>query len=506
MSAAVSLKKLFAGYALPVPDVTVTGIAMDSRRVAAGDLFVACHGRGTHGLAHLEQAIERGAAAVAWEPASGWTAPATDLPEVAVPALSRRVGEIAARFYGEPSRAMYCVGVTGTDGKTSTAYLLAQALECLAEPCAYVGTLGIGRIDALSPNTHTTPDPVQLQRQLAAQRAGGVGACAMEVSSHALDQDRVSGVVFETAVLTNITRDHLDYHGTVEHYAAAKRRLFERDGLKVAVLNRDDAAGARWADELAVDVVEYGVGGDPSPRRRSVIAQNVRCDIDGIGFDVHTSWGDARITSSLLGRFNAYNLMAVLAVLLSRGVVLDRAVEVLGRLHTVPGRIEGFRGREGAPLVVVDYAHTPEALAQVLQALRAHTPRRLVCVFGCGGDRDRGKRPLMGRAAAATADAVIVTDDNPRSEAPEAIVAEILEGIDPAQRGRIRIEHDRAAAIRTAIGDAGSGDIVLVAGKGHERTQTYGAEVRDFSDRHFVAECLGIAPPDAAPVAGETIA
>jgi UDP-N-acetylmuramoyl-L-alanyl-D-glutamate--2,6-diaminopimelate ligase len=518
-SAQRSLQTLLAGFGVPAPDVEVSGVELDSRRVAPGDLFLACSGRGTHGLAHLEQALERGASAVAWEPAPGWAQPQVDVPEIAVPQLSQRAGEIAARFHGRPSERMFCAGVTGTDGKTSTAYLIAQALDRLKLPCAYIGTIGSGRIGHLQTATHTTPDAVSLQKQLAALRDDGAQALAMEVSSHALDQDRIAGMHFDVAVLTNLTRDHLDYHGTLEAYAAAKRRLFTRAGLDAVVINRDDATGREWIAGLqtAAQRIVYGLDGQPEPGCAHVIGRNLQLTPDGIALDLETWRGRARLQSRLLGRFNAYNLMAALAVLLARDTALEAAVAALAQSQTVPGRIEGYRGPAAAPLVVIDYAHTPDALKQILTAVRAHTPGRLICVFGCGGDRDRGKRPLMGAVAAELADTVIVTDDNPRSEDPGLIVREILGGIrsasddsrfrvrlsgndiesfpDPASRpdSRLQVIHDRAEAIRSAVRGAAADDVVVVAGKGHEQTQTYGNEVRPFSDREFVAALVGAA-------------
>jgi UDP-N-acetylmuramoyl-L-alanyl-D-glutamate--2,6-diaminopimelate ligase len=492
------LRDLLAGFGATVPNLRVSGVEMDSRRIAPGDLFLACRGQGgnrrSHGLAHLEQALARGAAAVAWEPAPGWAEPGVDVPSVAVERLSSRAGEIAARFHGRPSEHLYCVGVTGTDGKTSTAYLLAQALERLGTRCAYIGTIGTGFVDRLDTATHTTPDPASLQRLLAQLRKDGAQACAMEVSSHALDQERVAGMHFDAAVLTNVTRDHLDYHGTVENYAAAKRRLFECGDRAAAVLNRDDEHGARWAQALAAnrDVIVYGIDGDV-PHGRYVLARDVALTPQGLSFEIDSAWGRARLRSRLLGRFNVYNLLAVLAVLLAKGVAIDSAVEALSAVRTVPGRIEGYRGTQARPLVVVDYAHTPDALRQILGAVRAHTPGSLVCVFGCGGDRDRGKRPLMGAAAAELADRVVVTDDNPRSESPQAIVAEILAGIAAGQRAKVTVQHDRAQAIRDAVVGAGAQDVIVVAGKGHEEYQLYGNEVRAFSDRRFVAELVGAA-------------
>lgn len=489
-----SVKALLAGFAAPVTDINVTGVEMDSRRIAPGNLFLACKGQGQHhGLAHLGQAIERGAAAVAWEPASGWTQPAASIPGFAVENLSSHAGVIASRYYGEPTRDMFTVGVTGTDGKTSTAYLIAQALDRLDKPCAYLGTLGYGRVGKLDVATHTTPDAVTLQRHFSKMHAQGARAAAMEVSSHALDQDRAAGVHFDAAVLTNIMRDHLDYHGTVENYAAAKRKLFVSAGLKAAILNRDDAHGARWLEEFGGIAIAYGLDGAVPASHQYVLGRNLELLSSGLAFDVDSSWGQARIQCGLFGRFNAYNLLAALAAILQGGVNLRDAVHALNQSQTVPGRIEGYRGAKALPLVVVDYAHTPQALEQILKAVRAHTTGKLWCVFGCGGDRDRGKRPLMAAAAAKYADEVMITDDNPRSESPEAIVAEIKAGLPDASLARVI--HDRAQAITETVRAAGKDDAVVVAGKGHEDYQIYGADVRQFSDRTFVAGLVGATAP-----------
>lgn len=489
-----SVKALLAGFAAPVSDVNVTGVEMDSRRIAPGNLFLACKGQGQHhGLAHLGQAIERGATAIAWEPASGWARPQTNIPEVAIEKLASHAGVIASRYYGEPTRDMFTVGITGTDGKTSTAYLVAQALDRLEKPCAYLGTLGYGRIGKLDVATHTTPDAVTLQRHFSKMHEQGARAAAMEVSSHALDQDRAAGVHFDAAVLTNIMRDHLDYHGTVENYAAAKRKLFESAGLKAAILNRDDAHGARWLEEFGDIAIAYGLDGAAPGSRPYVLGRNLQLLDSGLAFDVDSSWGKARIQCGLFGRFNAYNLLAALAAILQGGVSLRDAVFALNQSQTVPGRIEGYRGAKAQPLVVVDYAHTPQALEQILKAVRAHTTGKLWCVFGCGGDRDRGKRPLMGAAAAKYADEVVITDDNPRSESPEAIIAEIKAGL--ADASSARVIHDRAQAIAEAVRAAGRNDTVVVAGKGHEDYQIYGTDVRKFSDRSFVAELVGATAP-----------
>ncbi|MES2883784.1 MAG: UDP-N-acetylmuramoyl-L-alanyl-D-glutamate--2,6-diaminopimelate ligase [Pseudomonadota bacterium] len=505
------LNKLLDGYAR-APELEVTGVEIDSRRVTAGDAFLAVRGIGSHGLQHVELALQRGASAVVWEPAPGIAEP-EDLavPQIAVAGLSKKVGEIAARFQGEPAKKLFTVGVTGTDGKTSTAYLVAQALDLLGADCGYLGTIGYGRVNALKEASHTTPDAIRLQELFAAFVADGLKAVAMEVSSHALDQARVSGIGFDVSILTNITRDHLDYHGTVEAYAAAKQKLFTDYRRGVAVLNRDDAVGAAWANELrnpdairgsapmpngasriASGLLVYGIEGDAPESGDWLIARDLKLSTDGLSFTLDSSFGGAVVHTKLLGRFNVYNLLAALAALLAKGVALADAVGVLARLQTVPGRIEGFKGPQAAPLVVVDYAHTPEALAQILKAVRAHCTGKLFCVFGCGGDRDRGKRPLMGAAAEQGADIAIVTDDNPRSESPRVIVDEILAGLKASGPAAMRVIHDRAEAIRTAIAEAGANDVVVVAGKGHETTQTVGKEVRAFSDRAFVAALVGV--------------
>ncbi|MDR3415677.1 MAG: UDP-N-acetylmuramoyl-L-alanyl-D-glutamate--2,6-diaminopimelate ligase [Nevskia sp.] len=501
MNAALAMRPLSAllqGYATALPDLTVTGVELDSRKVAPGALFLAVRGHSRHGLAFAGEALQRGAGAVAWEPDPGVAAPRLAVPVIAVDHLGAHAGEIAARFWNHPSRGLFTVGVTGTDGKTSTAHLVTQALDRLGAPCAYFGTLGYGRLDRLAVASHTTPDAVRLQRLLAEQRDAGMRACAMEVSSHALDQSRVGGVEFRVAALTNVGRDHLDYHGSLESYAAAKRRLFAWPGLQAAVLNRDDARGAAWArDRLDAAVTLYGLDGEP-PAGQHVLGFDLQPHAAGLGFTVRSSWGEARIDSRLLGRFNAYNLLAALAVLLHHGTPLPAAAAALSACGTVPGRAEGFRV-PGSPLVVVDYAHTPQALGQILQALRPHTAGRLWCVFGCGGDRDRGKRPLMGQAAAQLADRLIVTDDNPRSEDPAAIAAEILTGIPDAARQQLTVEHDRARAIERAVSAASAQDVVLVAGKGHEDYQLYGQERRRFSDREFVGGLLGVAAAGQQP-------
>ncbi len=483
------------------PSVRISAIAMDSRDVRPGALFLACRGGSQHGLSFADTAVHAGAVAVAAEVDPDWPAERLaalsgrlGVPVLAVPALGAKASEIAARFYGRPGDRLRLLGVTGTNGKTTVTQYLARALAADL-PCAIVGTLGAGYPDALVPTAHTTPDPVTLQATLAELLAGGARAVAMEVSSHALHQHRVAALRFDTAVFTNLTRDHLDYHRTMEAYADAKARLFRSPGLRAAVINTDDPFGLALFGETArrLPVVACGLDGVPAHAERFVVAERVVVDVTGLRLHVRSSWGEGELASPLLGRFNAANLLAVLAVLLESGVALGEALARIAALRTVPGRMERLGGGD-QPLVVVDYAHTPDALAQVLGALREHCAGRLHCVFGCGGERDRGKRPLMGEVAETLADHVIVTDDNPRHEDGDAIVAEIRAGL--REPGRATVERNRARAIALAVAGADPGDIVLVAGKGHEGYQQVGDLRLPFSDREVVLRLL---QSEAAP-------
>ncbi len=488
----MSLDRLLAGFA-PVPAsaaVTVSGLTLDSRQVHAGDLFCALAGEHGHGLEHVAQALARGAAAVIFEPVPLMAVPALPVPVLAVPALNDHLSAIAARFFGDPSAAMPVVGVTGTNGKSSCVHLLAQTLSVGDRACAMLGTLGYGFLGALQPASHTTPDAITVQAQLARLRAAGARWVAMEVSSHGLTQRRVEAVRFHFALFTNLSRDHLDYHQDLEAYFAAKQRLFTWPGLAAAIVNGDDAR----ADALlhvappASRRIRYGLQPQSLQGVDDVLwAQAVRPQPDGLEIDVTGSWGEARLRVPLLGAFNAANVLAVLAVLLASGVPLPTAAERLAGVQPVPGRM-ALHGGSGKPAVVVDYAHSPDALDKALRACRQHAAGTLWCVFGCGGDRDRGKRPQMGAIAVQLADHVILTDDNPRSEVPAEIIADIRAGL-PAGVA-CTVIHDRAEAIAQAIVRAQPGDVVLVAGKGHEDYQIVGAQRLPFSDTEQVMKCL----------------
>jgi len=457
-------------------DLRICGLSLDSRQVHPGEAFVALHGTRTHGIAFAAEAVARGAAVVLAEaPAVAGFTPG--VPVLWIDDLHARLGGIAARFHDHPSRALRLVGVTGTNGKTSTVQLITQALSRLGRTAASIGTLGAGLYGALDDGERTTPDAISVQRLLAGFRDQGATHVAMEVSSHALEQGRVAAVEFEVAAFTNLTRDHLDYHGTMEAYGAAKAKLFAWPGLKAAAINVDDAFGRALADRLPAGVralrTGTGTGGGVD-----VGADAIVTSAEGLAFELRTPWGSHAIRSALLGRFNVANLLAVVACLGALGEPFARIVEVVQTLSPVNGRMNRLGGDGRHPLVVVDYAHTPDALEQALSALRAHCAGRLICVFGCGGERDAGKRPQMGAIAERLADVAIVTDDNPRGEDGDAIVAQIRAGM---QRPAM-VERDRAGAIGMAIAQAGVDDVVLIAGKGHETYQEGAAGKRPFDD------------------------
>jgi UDP-N-acetylmuramoyl-L-alanyl-D-glutamate--2,6-diaminopimelate ligase len=488
VSARVALDELLAGIA-PAPRLDVAGLTLDSRSVAPGDAFVALRGGRGHGLDHAGEAAARGARAILWDPAEGRSPVRPDPPYVAVRELRDRLGAIADRFYGMPSSRLTVAGVTGTNGKTTCAWLLASAVERLARRGAYLGTLGAGFPPAVESGSLTTPDVITLHRQLRALADAGATHVAMEVSSHALDQRRVDGVRMRVAAFCNLSRDHLDYHGTMERYAEAKERLFRLPGLEHAVINVGDPVGARFAAALApgVALTAVAVGGAAPDAARFVHVARVHASEGGLELELRGHFGARRLRSGLIGGFNAENLAVALAALLAWQFGVDDAIAALAGCPAPPGRMEGYRLPNGA-LAVVDYAHTPDALAKALAAVRAHARGRVLVVFGCGGERDPGKRPLMGEAAERLADRVIVTDDNPRGEDADGIVAMILRGI--RRPDRVFVERDRTRAIAVAVDEARAGDAVLIAGKGHEDYQIIGTEKRHFSDREVARAAL----------------
>ncbi len=477
-------------------DVRVTDLTLDSRAVRPGSLFLALGGGQSHGLQFAAEAAARGATVILWEPAGGAQPPALSdaVFLLCVPKLRQLAGRIADRFFNSPSAHLSITGITGTNGKTTCAYVLAQALVRLGVDASYMGTLGSGRTAALDTPTHTTPDVVTVHRRLAEMRAAGNQHVCMEVSSHALQQDRVAAVRFHTAAFTNLSRDHLDYHGSMTAYGEAKARLFAVPDLKHVVLNVDDAFGRtlaqRCGSQVPLTAVWIGERVAAGVAELSLKANGVRAERHGLTLELDGSYGQALATTPLLGHFNAENTLVVLACLLGFDFSLQDAVRAVAQCHAAPGRMEIIAADPSRPTTVVDYAHTPDALEKALRAARAHCDGVLWCVFGCGGDRDPGKRPLMGAVADAWADEIIVTDDNPRSEDPAAIVREILAGITAR---RPQVIHDRGAAIGRAIAAARAADLVLIAGKGHEEYQIYGETRRPFSDRREAQRHLGVA-------------
>jgi UDP-N-acetylmuramoyl-L-alanyl-D-glutamate--2,6-diaminopimelate ligase len=486
------LSELLAGLTAAPAGIAVTDLTLDSREATPGALFLACRGGSHHGLGFAPEAVNRGARSVLYDPEDA--PPVPPLPAetfvAALPGLNAHAGLIAARFFGEPSSRLTIAGITGTNGKTTCAWLLAQALERCRRPAAYIGTLGCGRPPAITPTRHTTADAVTVQRQLAALEAAGAACVSMEVSSHALAQQRVDAVRFHTAAFTNLTRDHLDYHGTMEAYGNAKARLFDWPNLSERIINIDDPFGATLAARSSgarLTVTTRGAAAVPAGAR-FVRAARVRAETTGLLIDVESSWGAFELAVRLMGEFNVENALTVLAVLLAWEIEPRAAVAALAKVRAASGRMEMFGGRGRTPLAIVDYAHTPDALAKSLRAARLHCRGALRVVFGCGGDRDPGKRPLMGQIAAELADDIVLTDDNPRSEDPQRIVADILAGI--AQRAPVVIEHDRARAIRLALERSVADDVLLIAGKGHESHQLIGNERRVFRDQAVVAQEL----------------
>ncbi|MFC3551547.1 UDP-N-acetylmuramoyl-L-alanyl-D-glutamate--2,6-diaminopimelate ligase [Lysobacter cavernae] len=503
MSRLMQLAELLPDVAGIPPELTITGLVLDSRAVRPGNAFVAIAGFGAHGLKFVDQAQAAGAVAILFEPPAPQDLPAPT-GAIAVPGLRARLGAMGDQFHGRATAAMTVVGVTGTNGKTSTVQLLTQAWHLRGIVSGSVGTLGAGLYGQVEPTGFTTPLVLQTHELLARMRDDGAQAIAMEASSHALDQGRVDGVHFDVAVFTNLTRDHLDYHGDMATYGAAKARLFAWPGLKAAVINVDDAFGHRLIGSLGHGIRAFGLS-SRGAAAASLRAENLRLDNAGIGFDLITDDQAHAVTSPLLGRFNVDNLLAVAGVLYALGDAPGQIAQTLSQLQPIHGRMnrlggDGDMSGKRRPLVVIDYAHTPDALEQALTSLRDHLSvpastkvgARLICVFGCGGDRDRGKRPQMAAIAERHADVVIVTDDNPRFEDGDAIVADILTGF--ATPERVTVQRDRAAAIARAVGMAGPDDIVLVAGKGHEPYQDVRGVQYPFDDTDVARAALEAQP------------
>jgi UDP-N-acetylmuramoyl-L-alanyl-D-glutamate--2,6-diaminopimelate ligase len=481
------LAQLLEGIAV-APAIPLTGIASDSRKLQAGNLFLAYQGATSHGLDFIDQAEAAGVAAIAWDASTG-SAVESGLPMIAVKGLAEKIGEIANRWFDFPSRAVNVIGVTGTNGKTTVAWLISQALNLLEQRCGYVGTLGVGVNAIDSQASLTTPACIDLHAAIAGFRDVGAKYAAIEVSSHALEQLRVDGMRFDSAIFTNLTRDHIDYHGSMQAYFESKARLFLDYDVRNRIVSLDSGFGVELAELCGSGVVTVSTSADRVLNGRPyVFVSNVVPNPTGSRVSIASSWGSAEFSLQLPGDFNVANAIEVLALLLCDDVPLPEACDILGKVSAPPGRMElaNLPGDVRLPKIYVDYSHTPDSLEAALTALRRHCAGKLWCVFGCGGDRDRGKRPMMGGVAERLADCAIVTSDNPRTELPGQIIDDILEGMN---KDAVAIV-DRASAIAHAVAGAAPDDIVLIAGKGHEDYQLIGDLTFPFSDLETARDCL----------------
>ncbi|MBQ4876835.1 UDP-N-acetylmuramoyl-L-alanyl-D-glutamate--2,6-diaminopimelate ligase [Pseudoalteromonas luteoviolacea] len=481
------LTEVLKNFGVVSPQIFVNALRLDSREVSKGDCFIAISGHQLDGTKFISMAVEQGAACVLVDEQA-----AADITEVSVPIiritqLKKNLARIAAQFYQMPSATMSVVGVTGTNGKSTTTAMIASLAAHCGTPSAVIGTLGYGAPDALTPLNNTTPSAVLLQ-QIFSELQADFNQVAMEVSSHGIVQGRTEQVDFDVAVFTNLSRDHLDYHGDMDSYAKAKKRLFTESSAKYKVLNIDDIYAQQWLEELELDeCVAYGHKPESHTYQHYVFFHQVVCDQNGISLKLDTSWGDAEITTNLYGLFNVYNLAAAIAALLVQDYQLAQLQTAAAKLEPVDGRMQAFRS-SGFPTCIVDYAHTPEALELALKALQQHVPGKVSCVFGCGGDRDKGKRPLMAKAAEQFADTLVITSDNPRSEDPNTIIDDIKAGLSEPEYAVS--QPDREQAIRYAIKHADQNSVVLIAGKGHEDYQIIGNQTLSFCDRSLVKSIL----------------
>ncbi|MDR3492040.1 MAG: UDP-N-acetylmuramoyl-L-alanyl-D-glutamate--2,6-diaminopimelate ligase [Gammaproteobacteria bacterium] len=488
------LSVLLHDFKLPqINDKDIVGLCLDSRILQKGELFFACKGANLDATQFISDAIKKGASAVLYDASARLDGLdfETDISIIPITNLNHQISKIAAIFFDHPAESLKIIGITGTNGKTSCSHFIAAALQNLTIPCGVIGTLGNGIYGNIQSGNLTTPDPITLQKLFFEFVKSGVKYVAMEVSSHSIDQGRINDVPFEIGIFTNLTRDHLDYHGDMETYGAVKKRLFTDYAVKYAVINIDDSFGRSLADAIFTtrDVIAYSTNEIKNFSMPLVFARDIQFDITGLHAKISTPWGAGDLHVNVIGLFNLSNLLAVISALCILDIPLTKILESMSQLSSVPGRMQCFGGKKTLPLVVVDYAHTPDALEKTLQALREHTKGKLYCLFGCGGDRDKGKRPLMASIAERYADKIIVTNDNPRFENPESIVTDILLGF--TNLDKVIIEYDRLLAIQTIISHAKAGDCVLIAGKGAETYQIIQDQKQPFSDVEVVKEILG---------------
>jgi UDP-N-acetylmuramoyl-L-alanyl-D-glutamate--2,6-diaminopimelate ligase len=479
---------------LPIADLEIHGLALDSRAVRPGDCFLAYPGHKVDGRDFMREAAFD-AAVILYDPADLTSSQTAWLAQASIPVfpydhLAKDLGVLAARFHGQPSQDQHVIAVTGTNGKSSIVHGLNQLYGMLHEPIAMMGTLGVGTLAGLKPAQLTTPDPVSIQAMLKQWRDEGIENIALEASSHALDQERLNGVDIDVAIFTQITRDHLDYHKTLEDYVAAKSRLFQFKSVKQVVINLDCPWFYGLIDSIPQDkvIIGYTLHDKTHPRLAAVLrATEIQSSLLGQHFTLHVLNKTYPVSTRLLGEFNISNLLAMIAAMMADGFSPAEITALIPAVQTVPGRLDIIH-EEGMPLVVIDYAHTPDALEKALLALKPLCPGKLLCLFGCGGDRDKGKRPQMGKIAAQLCDEVVLTDDNPRSEDPAAIVKDILQGMGNFKA--VQVIHDRGHAIKTLIDEAHPQDCLLIAGKGHETTQVLKDKTIDFCDKTYTLHCL----------------
>lgn len=483
-------------------DFTVNGLTQNSKHLQRGDVFVALVGAHVDGRNYISDALNKGAIAILAEGQGkdSFSFPQnTKAPIIYIDNLDKKLDELASRFYGHPSQQFKeIIGVTGTNGKTTTCYLLSQALSKLAMPCGFIGTLGTGFVPTLNASAYTTPEPIMLQKTMQQLLTQGAKALCMEVSSHGLMQSRVMSVQFTSAHFTNLTQDHLDYHGTMQAYGKAKQKLFEFQSLQRVIVNKDDPFSDKMLQALHKDipVAAYTLQAkitSPSRIKPSLFSPitltKLALDQKGINAMVDSPWGQGKLHSTLLGKFNVSNLLAVLAELCLQGFDFKDALDAISCAQAAPGRMQKI-GTVRTPQVIIDYAHTPDALENALKAARLHCQRRLWCVFGCGGDRDKDKRAKMGNIGATLADKMIITNDNPRTESPAKIIEDILQGVKAEFGEKVIVKEDRQEAIAYAISHALAVDTILVAGKGHENYQIIQDKVYPFSDAQVVKTLL----------------
>lgn len=482
-----------APFVVDATSIAVADVRIDSREVKPSDVFVATQGFSQNGVQFIDKAIEAGAVAILVD--STVQVADKSVPVYPISQLTKTLPQLLSRFYDQGVNTQ-AVGITGTNGKTTVSQLLAQLGEQVGCKTAVVGTLGAGRLGQLEKMNNTTPGIADNYRLLDQFATDGCDFVAMEVSSQGLDQDRVAGIAFDTTVFTNLSQDHLDYHGDLDSYAAAKKMLFEQNPQATRIINIDDATGLAWyqqwqdrANTIELNSIAIGTYDSAFASQPHVMFDDIEFQSAGLAFTVKSSWGETKMKCPLFGRFNLHNLVSAMAVHLVKGVALQTIADAAEKLSAVPGRMERFCSNSAAEVgvvAIVDYAHTPDALKQALQAVKAHVSGRLWCIFGCGGDRDQGKRPLMGKMAELYADEIVVTNDNPRHETPEQIVKQILDGMSCTEQ--VTVELDRKQAILQTLKTAANGDIVLIAGKGHETSQIFCDEITQYDERDFVRQ------------------